>query len=90
MPSIIATVAVFPYTFPFTFEGIASYVQVADYEPVLMHPRDFYGFYSLGESGGTWTVMQLSTPTFLPDGTGAASPTSTSGVNSGQTSTEAI
>ena len=34
--------------------------------------------------------MQLSTPTFLPDGTGAASPTSTQGIDSGQTSTEAV
>ena len=34
--------------------------------------------------------MQLSTPTFLPDGTGAASPTSTVAVDSGQTSTEAV
>ena len=34
--------------------------------------------------------MQISTPTFLPDGTGAASPTSTQGIDSGQTSTEAV
>ena len=34
--------------------------------------------------------MQLSTPTFLPDGTGAASPTSTTAVDSGQTSTEVV
>ena len=34
--------------------------------------------------------MQISTPTFLPDGAGAASPTSTQGIDSGQTSTEAV
>jgi len=34
--------------------------------------------------------MQISTPTFLPNGTGAASPTSTVAVDSGQTSTEAV
>ena len=34
--------------------------------------------------------MQLSTPTFLPDGTGAASPTSTVAVDNGQTSTEVV
>ena len=34
--------------------------------------------------------MQISTPTYLPDGTGAASPTSTVAVDSGQTSTEAV
>jgi hypothetical protein len=34
--------------------------------------------------------MQISTPTFLPDGTGATSPTSTAPVGTGQTSTEAV
>ena len=34
--------------------------------------------------------MQISTPTFLPDGTGATSPTNTSPVGTGQTSTEAV
>ena len=34
--------------------------------------------------------MQISTPTYLPDGTGAASPTSTTAVDNGQTSTEVV
>jgi len=34
--------------------------------------------------------MQISTPTYLPNGTGAASPTSTVAVDNGQTSTEAV
>ena len=34
--------------------------------------------------------MQISPPTFLPDGTGATSPTSTAPVGTGQTSTEAV
>ena len=34
--------------------------------------------------------MQISTPTYLPDGTGAASPTSTVAVDNGQTSTEVV
>ena len=34
--------------------------------------------------------MQISPPTFLTDGTGATSPTSTAPVGTGQTSTEAV
>jgi hypothetical protein len=54
------------------------------------HPRDLYGLFEGGISGGNWVVMVLSTPTFLPDGTAASPPTSTTpspGTGSGQTST---
>jgi len=53
------------------------------------YPRDLYGFYAAGESGGNWVVMQLSTPIFLPDGTAVSEPTHTriSTVGTGRTST---
>jgi len=63
-------------------------------QPTTLMPehyqRDLHGLYDVGMSGGSWIAMQLSTPTFLPDGTGASSPTSTVSVNSGQTGTESV
>ena len=63
-------------------------------QPTTLMPehyqRDLHGLYDVGMSGGSWVTMQISTPTFLPNGTGAASPTSTVSVNSGQTSTEPV
>ena len=88
------------YTMPSIFGGtdldqlfdeadLTWYSQPATLMPEY-YPRDRYGFYAAGESGGNWVVMVLSTPTFLPDGTAVAPPTSTApapGTGSGQTST---
>jgi hypothetical protein len=87
------------YTMPSIFGGtdldqlfdeadLTWYSQPATLMPEY-YPRDLYGFYTVGESGGNWVVMQLSTPIFLPNGTAVSEPTHTriSTVGTGRTST---
>ena len=87
------------YTMPSIFGGtdldqlfdeadLTWYSQPATLMPEY-YPRDLYGFYAAGESGGNWVVMQLPTPIFLPDGTAVSEPTHTriSTVGTGRTST---
>ena len=38
------------------------------------YPRDLYGLFEGGISGGNWAVMQLSSPIFSPNGSGVGEP----------------
>jgi hypothetical protein len=86
-------------TYPYIFGGtsldqlfdeadLTWYSQPATLMPEY-YPRDLYGLYDSGMSGGNWAVMQLSTPIFLPDGTAVTEPThiKLSSVGTGRTQT---
>lgn len=75
----------FRYTLPFFFlvdepsTWHGYYESWQNQSTTLMpeyYPRDLWGLYALGESGGDWMTMQLSTPVFNPNATSVEAPTS--------------
>lgn len=89
----------YPYSFGGTIEPSnyisppASWQNQSTWLMPEVYERELYGLYATGESGGSWAVMQLSTPTFLPDGTAVTPPTGTKpspGTGTGRTRTERV